>query len=81
MAVLQAVFCAACLPSTGTWDSGTKDAGKIIEGTASVGKGGGKGSVRRKGGRATTSSGGGGDGDRIWGNKIMVCQFLLSWNA
>ncbi len=47
LGLVSAFFCALCLPSAGTWNSGTKDAGKIIEGTA-VGKSA-KGSMRKKG--------------------------------
>jgi hypothetical protein len=57
IAIIQALSCATCLPAAGSWDSGTKDGGKIIEGTASVVKSGGKGSVRRKGGKATVGMG------------------------
>ena len=68
IAIAQAVFCVTCLPSAGTWNSGTKDAGKIIEGTAGVSKGG-KGSMRKKGGKVPST----GSSDGLWGNKIMVC--------
>jgi hypothetical protein len=69
IAIIQALSCATCLPAAGSWDSGTKDGGKIIEGTASVVKSGGKGSVRRKGGKATAGTGGS-DGGIM--SRVMV---------
>ena len=72
-AIVQAGFCATCLPSAGTWNSGTKDGGKIIEGTAAVTSKSGKGSVRRKGGKMSSV----GTGDGFWGSKIVVCTFQV----
>ena len=70
IATIQAVCCAICLPSAGTWNSGTKDAGKIIEGTAAVTPKGGKGSMRKKGAKVPFVAA----GDGVWGSKIMVCS-------
>jgi GPI ethanolamine phosphate transferase 2/3 subunit F len=37
LATAQAAFCILCLPAAGTWNNGTKDAGRgIVEGTASA---------------------------------------------
>ncbi len=69
VAVLQVGFCATCLPSAGTWNSGTKDGGKIIEGTATVASKSGKGTVRKKSGKLSSA----GSGDGLWGSQIMVC--------
>lgn len=79
IAIIQAGCCATCLPSAGTWNSGTRDGGKIIEGTAAVTSKSGKGSMRRKGGKM--SSVGGGDG--LWGSKIVVgaSRAVVSRNA
>lgn len=70
----QAIFCALCLPSAGTWVSGTTG-GKIIEGTAttttstttktSKGSSAAGGSMRKKGGHG----GGGGGGGKISTSK------------
>lgn len=68
VAVVQAGFCATCLPSAGTWNSGTKDGGKIIEGTAAATSKSGKGSVRKKGGKMSSV----GSGDGLCGSKIVV---------
>jgi hypothetical protein len=36
LATLQSLFCVLCLPPAGSWNSGTKDGGRIIEGTSEV---------------------------------------------
>ena len=69
IAIATALFCAACLPSAGNWNSGTKDGGKIIEGTAAIKTG--KGSVRKKGTKVTSV----GDRDGVGGrmqSRVMV---------
>jgi hypothetical protein len=75
VAIIQALSCATCIPAAGSWDSGTKDGGKIIEGTASVVKSGGKSSMRKKGSKAAASMGGS-DGGIL--SRIMVSTFSSS---
>ena len=67
----SALFCTFCLPSAGNWNSGTRDAGKIIEGTA-AGKSG-KGSMRKKGVKVTPSGDRDGSGGS-WQSRIMVMR-------
>ncbi|RMZ79338.1 hypothetical protein DV737_g3436, partial [Chaetothyriales sp. CBS 132003] len=54
ISITTSLFCALCLPSAGTWNSGAKDAGKIIEGSATAKTG--KGSGRKRVGKAAATS-------------------------
>ena len=80
LATAQAAFCVLCLPAAGTWNNGTKDAGRgIVEGTASATNTpikGGKGSIGRRKGAKTAAHlhdptvGG-------FSARIMVCSLGL----
>ncbi|RMD39987.1 hypothetical protein DV735_g5146, partial [Chaetothyriales sp. CBS 134920] len=50
ISITTSLFCALCLPSAGTWNSGAKDAGRIIEGSATAKTG--KANGRKKVGKA-----------------------------
>ena len=85
VALAQALFCALCLPSAGTWVSGTAG-GKILEGTAIAtkspkGKGSANvsstGSTRKKVGPAGVKGSGKGAGGNdgaggSWRGRVMV---------
>jgi hypothetical protein len=75
LSFLSALFCALCIPSAGNWNSGTADAGKIIEGTAAGNKLG-KGSIRKKGTKVVSAGDRDGSGGP-WQLRIMV--FLLAY--
>lgn len=66
LAMSQCLFCAVCLPSVGSWYSGT-DAGEVVKGSATgnAGKSGKGHGSRRKAGRWK-------DGGGSWAGRILV---------
>ncbi|RMZ77033.1 hypothetical protein DV738_g4634, partial [Chaetothyriales sp. CBS 135597] len=54
ISITTSLFCALCLPSAGTWNSGPKDAGRIIEGSATAKTG--RASGRKKAGKAAVAT-------------------------
>ena len=69
LGLTSAVFCVLCLPSAGNWNSGTRDGGKFIEGTA-AGKIG-KGSMRKKGAKVMPTGDKDGSGGSLQ-SRVMV---------
>ncbi|RMZ89051.1 hypothetical protein DV736_g3724, partial [Chaetothyriales sp. CBS 134916] len=78
ISITTSLFCALCIPSAGTWNSGAKDAGKIIEGSAAAKTG--KGSGRKKGGKAAATGVGDKDGSSNGGplkSRVLPTLFAL----
>jgi hypothetical protein len=75
LTISTSLFSVFGLPSAGSWDSGTKDAGKIIEGTAASKIG--RGSIRKKGAKTVPATDRDGSGGSLQ-SRLMVKLQLIS---
>lgn len=77
LAISQCLFCAICLPSAGTWHSGTTD-GELVRGSASANKGPSMqkkklgGPVAKGPGKAAVVSEASKDAGGSWPSRILV---------